>query len=129
MHSLIYNLISTIQTNSKLKPPATTATLKTPSASWLAAATTKKTLTTTTTIKKNKTSSIIKKNRKKHEKTLLLIKYKIGTIDLFDSYISHNEYGSENNVLKEYDVMNEAIKSSNPFDSDNEDDWYSKKKR
>ena len=32
-----------------------------------------------------------------------------------------------NNVLKEYEVMKEAMKSSNTFDSDNEYDWYSKK--
>lgn len=57
----------------------------------------------------------------------MLIKRKISTIDLFDSYINHNEFGSVNNVLKEYDAMKEAIKSFNTFNSGNEYDWYSKK--
>ena len=65
-------------------------------------------------IKKYK--SIIKKKRKKHDKIVLLVKTKLKTIQvlisraLIDSYISHDEFVSENNILKEYDYMKKAIK-------------------
>ena len=59
----------------------------------------------------------------------MLAKDKLSTIevlifkDLIDSYISHV---SLNNVFKEYDVMNKAIKNSNTFDSENKYAWYDK---
>ena len=65
-------------------------------------------------IKKYK--SIIKKKRKKHDKIVLLVKTKLKTIQvlisraLIDSYISHDEFVSENNILKEYDYMKKAMK-------------------
>ena len=65
-------------------------------------------------IKKYK--SLIKKKRKKHDKIALLVKTKLNTMqvlisrDLVDSYISHDEFVSENNILKEYDYMKKAIK-------------------
>ena len=65
-------------------------------------------------IKKYK--SIIKKKRKKHDKIVLLVKTKLKTIQvlisraLIDSYISYDEFVSENNILKEYDYMKKAIK-------------------
>ena len=66
-------------------------------------------------IKKYK--SIIKKKRKKHDKIVLLVKTKLKTIQvlisraLIDSYISHDEFVSQNNILKEYDYMKKAIKT------------------
>ena len=68
-------------------------------------------------IKKHK--SIIKKKKKKHDKIVLLAKTKLNAIiiliskDLIDSNISHNEFVSVNNVLKEYDDMKEEIKNAN----------------
>ena len=65
-------------------------------------------------IKKYK--SIIKKKRKKHDKIALLVKTKLNTMQvlisraLVDSYISHDEFVSENNILKEYDYMKKAMK-------------------
>ena len=70
--------------------------------------------TITAGIKKYK--SIIKKKRKKHDKIVLLVKTKLKTIQvlisraLIDSYISHDEFVSENDILKEYDYMKKAIK-------------------
>ena len=67
-------------------------------------------------IKKLK-SIINKKKKKKHAKTALLRKDKLNTIEvliskaLIDSYISHDEFVSINNVLREYYEMKEAIKS------------------
>ena len=64
-------------------------------------------------IKKYK--SIIKK--KKHDKVVLLTKSKLNTIEvliskaLINSNISHDEFVLINNVLKEYDKMNEEIKN------------------
>ena len=55
-------------------------------------------------IKKYK--SIIKKNKKKHDKTVLLAKSKLNSIEvlgsktLIDSNISHSEFVLINNVLK-----------------------------
>ena len=50
---------------------------------------------------------MIKKKKKKHNQTVLLGKDKINTIEvlisksLIDSYISHEEFVSVNNVLRE----------------------------
>ena len=66
-------------------------------------------------IKKYK--SIIKKNSKKHDKIMLLGKDKLNTIEvltsksLTDSYISHDEFVSVDNALREYDEMKEKIKN------------------
>ena len=66
-------------------------------------------------IKKYK--SIIKKKKKKHDKIMLLEKSKLNRIEaliskaLIDSVISHDEFASINNVLKEYNEMKEDIKS------------------
>ena len=62
--------------------------------------------------------SIIKKKKKKHDGTVLLGKNKLDTIEVLiskafvDSYISHDEFVSVNNVLREYDEMEEEIKNS-----------------
>ena len=61
-----------------------------------------------------KYNSIIKKTRKKHDKTVLLAKSKLNSIEalisknLTDSSISHEEL-----MLKEFYNMKEEIKSSN----------------
>ena len=53
----------------------------------------------------------------KHDKIVLLAKTKLNTIEvlisnaLIDSVITHDEFVSVNNVLKEYHGMNEKIKS------------------
>ena len=66
---------------------------------------------TTPGIKKCK--SIIKKKRKKHDKIVLLGKDKLNTIkvliskSLIDSYNSHEEFFSVNNLLREYNEMKE----------------------
>ena len=61
---------------------------------------------------------IIKKKKKKHDKIVLSIKKKkfnsiedITSISmaLIDSYISHNEFISVNNVLRKYDDMREEM--------------------
>ena len=60
--------------------------------------------------------SIIKKKNKKHDKIVLVVKNKLNTIQalvskaLIDSYISHNEFISVNNVLTEYNKTKEEIK-------------------
>ena len=60
-----------------------------------------------------KYKSIIKKKKKKHDKIILLAKYKLNSIEvliskvLIDSNITHDEFVSTNNVLKEYDNMKE----------------------
>ena len=57
-----------------------------------------------------------KKKKKKNDKTVLLVKNKLNTVDvliskaLIDSNISHDEFASVNNVLKEYDDTKEEIK-------------------
>ena len=67
-------------------------------------------------IKKYK--SIVKKKKKKHDKRVLLRKDKLNTIEvliskaLIDSYISHDEFVSVNNVLREYYEMKEETKKS-----------------
>ena len=54
--------------------------------------------------------------KKKHNKIVLLGKDKLNTIEvpiskaLIDSYISHDEFVSVNNVLKEYNEMKKEIK-------------------
>ena len=66
-------------------------------------------------IKKYK--SIIKKKKKKHDKLVLLGKDKLNTIEvliskvLIDSYISHDEFVSVNNVLRECCEIKEEIKN------------------
>ena len=66
-------------------------------------------------IKKYK--SLIKKKKIKHVKIVLSGKDKLNTIEvlisksLIDSYISHDELFSVNNVLKEYNEMKKEIKS------------------
>ena len=72
---------------------------------------------TTAGIKKYK--SIIKKKRRKLDKTILLAKSKLNSIEvliskaLIDSVISHDRFVLMNNVLKEYDEMKEEIKDCN----------------
>ena len=59
---------------------------------------------------------IIKKKKKKHDKTVLLAKAKLNSIEvliskaLIHSVISHDEFVLRNNVLKEYKEMKEEIK-------------------
>ena len=66
-------------------------------------------------IKKYK--SIIKKKKKKLDEIVLLAKCKLNSIEvlifkaLFDSNVSHDEFVLINNVLKEYDEMQEEIKN------------------
>ena len=61
---------------------------------------------------------IIKKKKMKYDKIVLLGKDKLNTIkfliskSLIDSYISHDEFVSINNVLREYNDMNKEIKKS-----------------
>ena len=63
--------------------------------------------------------SIINKKQKKHDKIVLLAKIKLNSIDILssgasiDSYISHDEFVSLNNVLKEYDDVKKEIKNRN----------------
>ena len=53
--------------------------------------------------------------KKKHEKTVLLGKDKLNTIEvliskaLIDSYISHDEFVSVNNVLTEYNKVKSCV--------------------
>ena len=60
-----------------------------------------------------KSASLIKK----HDQTVFLAKSKLNKIEvliskaLFDSNISHDEFFFINNVLKEYDEINEKIKN------------------
>ena len=61
--------------------------------------------------------SIIKKKKKKHNKIMLLEKDKLNTIEVIiskalnDSFISHDEFVSVNNVLREYYEMEKEIKN------------------
>ena len=67
-------------------------------------------------IKKHKL--FIKKKKSNHDKVVLLGKNKLNTMKvliskaLIDLYISHNEFVSINNVLKEDNEMKEEIKKS-----------------
>ena len=62
---------------------------------------------------------IIEKKMKKHDKIVLLAKSALITMEfltsktLFDSNISHDEFFSIHNMLKEFYDMKEEIKSSN----------------
>ena len=66
-------------------------------------------------IKKYK--SIIKKKKKKHDKIVLLGKDKLNTIEVLiskavmESYISHDQFFSVNDVLREYNKMKKEIKN------------------
>ena len=66
-------------------------------------------------IKKYK--SIIKKKKKKHDKIVLLAKSKLKRIEILisktltNSNISHDEFVSINNVLKEYEEIKEETKN------------------
>ena len=59
-----------------------------------------------------------KKKKNKHDKIVLLNITKLSTIEvliskaLIDSNISHDEFASLDNVLKEYDKMKEGIQNS-----------------
>ena len=61
--------------------------------------------------------SIIKKKKKKYNKILLLVWTNLNSIDvlvseaLIDSHISHDEFVSVNNLLKECDDMKEEDKN------------------
>ena len=65
-----------------------------------------------------KYKSIIKKKKKKQTKKVLLEKDKLNTIEvlisvsLMNSHISHDEFVSVNNVLREYNEMKNKIKYS-----------------
>ena len=60
---------------------------------------------------------MIKKKKKRHDKIALFGKDKLNTIDvlfskyLINSYISHDEFLSVNNVLREYNEMKKEIKN------------------
>ena len=62
-----------------------------------------------------KYKSIIKEKKKKRDKIVVLAKTKLNTVEvliskaLIDSNISHDEFISVNNVLKEYDDMKEEF--------------------
>ena len=61
--------------------------------------------------------SILKKKKKKYDKVVLLGKDKVNSMEvlisktLIDSYISHDEFVSISNVLKEYCEMKKEIKN------------------
>ena len=61
---------------------------------------------------------MIKKKKKKHDKIVLLGNVKLNAIEVLisksslDSYISHGEFVSINNVLREYYEMKEEIKNT-----------------
>ena len=65
-----------------------------------------------------KYKSIIKKKKKKHDKIVLIGKTNLHTIevliskDLINSYTSHDKFASVNNVLREYNELEEEIKHS-----------------
>ena len=65
----------------------------------------------------NKHKSFIKKKKKNHDKTVLLAKSKLNSIEvlfskaLIDSNISHDKFVLINNVLKEYGNMKEETKN------------------
>ena len=64
-----------------------------------------------------KHESIIKKKKKKYDRIISLAKSKLNIIEvlisksLTDSNISHDEFVSINNVLKEYEELKEKIKN------------------
>ena len=63
-----------------------------------------------------KYKSVLKKKKKKHDKIVLLENDKLNTIEvvlskaLIDSYISHDEFVSVKNALREYTGMKNEIK-------------------
>ena len=65
--------------------------------------------------------SIIKKIKKKHDKIVLLGKDKLNTTEvlisksLIDSYISHDEFVSVKNVVREFNDMKKEIKNSETY--------------
>ena len=73
----------------------------------------------TAEIKKHE--SIINKKNRKHDEIVLLGKIKLDAIEvlsskaLIDSYISHDEFLSVNNVLREFNEMKEGIKFLKPL--------------
>ena len=70
---------------------------------------------TTAVIKKYK--SMIKKRKEKHDKIVLLAKSKLNSIEvliskaLIDSVLSHDEFVSINDVLKEYNEKKKEVKN------------------
>ena len=58
---------------------------------------------------------IIKKKRKKYDKLVLLGKDKLNK-SLIDSYVSHEEFVSVSNVLREYNEMKNVMKNPEIFD-------------
>ena len=62
---------------------------------------------------------MVKNKKKKCGKIVLLAKTNLNTIEVLiskasiDSNISHDEFFTVNNVLKDYDDMKEEIKNSN----------------
>ena len=64
--------------------------------------------------------SIINKKKKKHDKTVLLGKDRLNTIEvliskaLINSYIGHDEFVSVNNILREYKEIKEEITNLEP---------------
>ena len=64
-----------------------------------------------------KCKSIIQKKKKKHDKIVLLGKDKLNAIEvliskaLTDSYVSHDEFVSINNVSREYNEMKKEMKN------------------
>ena len=61
----------------------------------------------------NQYMSIIKKKKKKHDKIILLAKYELNSIEVFNSNISHDKFSLINNVLKGFDDIKEEIKNCN----------------
>ena len=65
--------------------------------------------------------SIIKKIKKKHDKIVLLGKDKLNTTEvlisksLIDSYISHDEFVSVKNVVREFNDMKKEIKNPETY--------------
>ena len=69
------------------------------------------------TAEMNNYKSIIKEKKRKHDKIVLLEKNTLNIIEilisktLIDSYISHDEFASVNNLLSKYNQMKEDIKN------------------
>ena len=65
--------------------------------------------------------SIIKKIKKKHDKIVLLGKDKLNTTEvlisksLIDSYISHDEFVSVKNVVREFNDMKKEMKNPETY--------------
>ena len=61
--------------------------------------------------------SVIRKKKKKHNRIVLLGKSKLDTIEVLlskafiDSYIKHDEFGSVDSMLREYNETKEVMKS------------------